>query len=626
MAHRVLSLSSLVIAAWCGPGGHAFALPPNPAGPVFPPHPGPLGALGATARAGGGREGRGRTPSSPSPAGGAAVPSQEQLMEDCRRYVLTEHEEEFRRGSEVFGSSLGGGGGSPLVVRKEDFHTYEVGEDDYGPVSDPAELNHNGRRIYQSLFPVISEAECDLLISLARETIAEGKVREKRMAEEIEKLIKMPPAAREEALMRKPQELQMELRMELDFLREREEAELMGGGPGGPPGTGPRDPGSSPGRAPSQRPAGGGGGAGRDPGDDKGQDMLGGRAAGGMGERKPSNSDLGEARLSFLPPAAIEILRKNLREKLYPMLQSRYGADKDLTLYDGLILGSVAPSVSQPVHRDASLITINIPLSPQEAFRGGGTYLEPLEGGFHPPIVMDRGHALFHASGVPHAGVGVDEGERWVLVMFLISRTEPQIGRRCHSEGIQAADRGEMELAKGAFRAGVAAAPDDHLLQISMGSIAQRRENAFRSLARAARCYPSDRKALMTMGNMMLEGRRPRAALRRYDQVLDSIGDRDMVEGTWMPLKALGWEARVSAARACMLCAEFEAERAAERAPPFREGERPWTLERMPKAIERLEMALMAAPGDEGLQGLLARAEELLREAEGERGTEGTNM
>ena len=46
----------------------------------------------------------------------------------------------------------------------------------------------------------------------------------------------------------------------------------------------------------------------------------------------------------------------------------------------------------------------------------------------------------------------------------------------------------------------------------------------------------------------------------------------------------------------------------------------------MPKAIERLEMALMAAPGDEGLQGLLARAEELLREAEGERGTEGTNM
>ena len=89
-----------------------------------------------------------------------------------------------------------------------------------------------------------------------------------------------------------------------------------------------------------------------------------------MGERKPSNSALGEARLSFLPPAAIEILRKNLREKLYPMLQSRYGADKDLTLYDGLILGSVAPSVSQPVHRDASLITINIPLSPQEALTG----------------------------------------------------------------------------------------------------------------------------------------------------------------------------------------------------------------------------------------------------------------
>jgi hypothetical protein len=53
------------------------------------------------------------------------------------------------------------------------------------------------------------------------------------------------------------------------------------------------------------------------------------------------------------------------------MLQERLGV-KDLAVYDGLILGSITPSISQPVHRDASLLTLNIALSSHTDFQGGG--------------------------------------------------------------------------------------------------------------------------------------------------------------------------------------------------------------------------------------------------------------
>ena len=92
-----------------------------------------------------------------------------------------------------------------------------------------------------------------------------------------------------------------------------------------------------------------------------------------------TNSDLGESRLSDLHPGALQHLRHLLQTRLYPLLQLRFGNQDEFTLYDGFILGSIVPSKSQPVHRDASLLTLNIPLSAPTQFAGGGTYVEPLE-------------------------------------------------------------------------------------------------------------------------------------------------------------------------------------------------------------------------------------------------------
>jgi hypothetical protein len=50
------------------------------------------------------------------------------------------------------------------------------------------------------------------------------------------------------------------------------------------------------------------------------------------------------------------------------MLQERLGVE-DLAVYDGQILGSIAPSISQPVHRDASLLTLNIAFPHTQIFR-----------------------------------------------------------------------------------------------------------------------------------------------------------------------------------------------------------------------------------------------------------------
>lgn len=327
--------------------------------------------------------------------------------------------------------------------------------------------------------------------------------------------------------------------------------------------------------------------------------------------RDRTNSELGEVRLSALPPDALERLRTVLRQKLYPLLESRFGDKNDLTLYDGLILGSIAPATSQPVHRDASLLTLNIPLSAPEEFSGGGTYVEPLGDGFAAPLRIDQGKALCHLSGVRHAGTAITAGQRWVLVMFLLAKEEPQIARRCHADGLSAIDDKDLESARSFFLTGLSESPSDHLLHMGLGSIASiqgDRRQAYKCLDRAGGCYPLDRKVTLSKGNMLLAQNRPRAALRQFERLLHEMGDRDQTT-QWMPLKALAWETRISAARASLLCAEREA------ASSSGATERPWAMARLPSAIVWLQMSLIPAPHDTRLHALLSRAEELLNAA-----------
>lgn len=357
-----------------------------------------------------------------------------------------------------------------------------------------------------------------------------------------------------------------------------------------------------------------------------------------------TNSELGEARISKLPQEALEKLNMLLKEKLYPILIDRFGIDDDddtLTVYDGLILGNIAPSRSQPVHRDASLLTINIALSsPDNDYEGGGTYIEGLVQNKHStscllsPLRVEKGKLLCHSSGIMHAGNAITSGERWVMVLFIISKNELQIARRTHAQGLELLQDNDPnpnsnnllnKQAKLAFEAGLSVAPNDHILHMGLGQIAHIRgdeedESLYR-LMKASKLYPPSHKAAMTLGKMMEAKRRPRAALRQFDKVLSYIDGNDLIDdyggnasAVWMPLKALAWDARVSAGRCALLCAEWEARKFTTDDDDYRH-KISWSQTHLPIAIERFRIALNAAPGDEYINSMLDRAEELLIEA-----------
>lgn len=323
-----------------------------------------------------------------------------------------------------------------------------------------------------------------------------------------------------------------------------------------------------------------------------------------------SNSELGEARLSKLPPDALEKIRTLLKEKLYPMLYDRFGVD-DLTVYDGLILGSIAPSRSQPVHRDASLLTLNIALSSPDEYDGGGTYVEGLEDHSGESLLVSKGKALCHSSGIMHAGTSISHGERWVMVLFVISQNEVEVARRCHAEGLNHIDAKRFEEAQCSFYTGLLEAPNDHLLHMGLGQVASiqgKEQDALDCLVKAANCYPESHKASMTIAKILQSKKKPRAALRRYELVLSNINNRDLPYRAWMPLKALAWEARVSAATCALLCAEYQ-----DKNHKLVQGDKKsWTALHLPKAIDRLQQALIPAPNNEYIQSMLFRAQELL--------------
>ncbi|KAJ1622952.1 hypothetical protein T492DRAFT_1058500 [Pavlovales sp. CCMP2436] len=266
------------------------------------------------------------------------------------------------------------------------------------------------------------------------------------------------------------------------------------------------------------------------------------RAAGGAGPAdelansaggKPTtNSALGEARVSSLPMGRAW-LRKESRDKLYPLLEARFGIPAEqLTLNDALIIGYIGPSRSQPVHRDASLLSLNVALSPRGAYEGGGgTYFPSIEGGGgSEPLFLEQGHLLCHASGVQHAGNGLARGERWILVLFVLAEQEPQLARRCHVAGGEARAGGDLVEAAAAFEAGLAAAPHDHQLHMSLGSVHfanGERAEARACLARAQAAYTPCVEAAVALGQQLIEANRPRAALRRFDAALASVGMRD---------------------------------------------------------------------------------------------------
>lgn len=262
---------------------------------------------------------------------------------------------------------------------------------------------------------------------------------------------------------------------------------------------------------------------------------------------------------------------------------------------------------SQPIHRDASLLTLQIALSSSSDFKAGGTYVETLGDA----ILMEEGHVMCHSSGTMHAGKAIESGERWVLVMFVLSESEPQLAKRCHAAGVSKMDEGDYVSAEKYFRSGLDATPSsDHLLHISLANcyLAQGENKKARNQLLLAQSYKHCSRAFLLHAKQLISISRPRAALRRLDQALDRIAKIDLKPGAWTPLKALAWECRVQAGMCACLCAEKELSMTGV----DKKGELNWSRKHLPTALERLRIALDAAPEHMPLLRMIARAEELI--------------
>jgi tetratricopeptide (TPR) repeat protein len=325
-----------------------------------------------------------------------------------------------------------------------------------------------------------------------------------------------------------------------------------------------------------------------------------------ISETTMTNSKLGEARLGKLSQTGMSFLQSLLQQKFYPCITQLFGLN-DVVLYDGLILSHIGPSRNQPLHRDASLVTLNIALSDPMEFTGGGTFIDGMNTTV--PIIMQKGHALCHASGIMHAGIGVQSGQRWVLVLFFLCRDKPELARRCHARGLDLIDAGDLDSAETIFRVGLQVSPKDHLLLMGLGQIASmkgKEDESFHYLNMVTRYYPLAHKANIAMGQMLLRKKRPRAALRKFLKVERNIG---VLEGTsFLALKAQMWDIHVSIARCTLLCAEWDA------AHHDSKG-RTWTRKYLPHAKVSLLNAIQFSPDDERLQGLLKRCIELENES-----------
>ncbi len=318
-----------------------------------------------------------------------------------------------------------------------------------------------------------------------------------------------------------------------------------------------------------------------------------------------SNSQLGEARLSNMPKTR-DWLKETLPARFYPLLKDRFGVD-DLVLYDGLVLGNHAPTRSQPIHRDASLLTLNVALSAPSEYEGGGTYVEALD----ETLVIDKGHLLCHAGSAMHAGNAISQGERWVFVLFLLGENQPQLARRCHAKAIEHMRREELEEAETCLQAGLKSiAPHhDHLLLGTLGRLQVQKgeyKRAFESFSVAQKAYPICQNAIVSLAQLLIDRKRPRAALRRLDQALEQINDRDLSEESQMSLKALAYGCRRDAARCALLCADYLYQQ---------NGNTSWSKGHLPAAISRIETCLVAAPNEPTLLAMLDRAEFLVVEA-----------
>lgn len=121
-------------------------------------------------------------------------------------------------------------------------------------------------------------------------------------------------------------------------------------------------------------------------------------------------------------PATLQFLRRALVERIYPALRQQFGTyvpdPHKLRVADGFVVKYDAKAGQKELkpHRDGSVLSFNVALNPSDQYEGGGTWFASLDDA----IRLEQGAMVSHASGLLHGGHNITQGQRYILVAFVI--------------------------------------------------------------------------------------------------------------------------------------------------------------------------------------------------------------
>ena len=125
-------------------------------------------------------------------------------------------------------------------------------------------------------------------------------------------------------------------------------------------------------------------------------------------------------------PKSFELINEQLLPRIFASVIKAFDCcakdPSDLRIGGARVVryDATAGQVELGMHRDFLALTVNIALNDPSEFEGGGTVVEAFS---KTPFRLQKGHALIHPGDVRHAGSSITSGSRYVLVLFLMSKT-----------------------------------------------------------------------------------------------------------------------------------------------------------------------------------------------------------
>lgn len=113
--------------------------------------------------------------------------------------------------------------------------------------------------------------------------------------------------------------------------------------------------------------------------------------------------------LAFLEPL--------VQQRLFPELAKYYGFNVTELAFRDIFLVQYTASAQRglKLHTDGCLFSLTLLVSHPDDFEGGGTYFKSIDD----VLYLNQGDCAYHDARVPHSGLDITKGERYILVAFI---------------------------------------------------------------------------------------------------------------------------------------------------------------------------------------------------------------